>query len=409
MHNESTLHRLFHHAAAPGIALVAAAAIGMIVANSPAADAYVAGLGQYLGFETSWLSLKKPLKLWINDGLMAVFFLLVGLEIKREVLEGQLSRPSQVLLPAAAAVGGMAAPALLYVAFNMGDPAALRGWAIPAATDIAFALGVLALVASRAPLAMKVFLTTVAVVDDLGAILVIAVFYTETIKLVALGVAAVSLIVLYALNRRGVLRLAPYLAVGLILWVAVLKSGVHATLAGVVLAFFIPLRVDAEHRPLDHLEHTLHPWVSFLVLPVFGFANAGVPLAGITADALVAPVPLGIAVGLVVGKQIGVFGMAAAVVKLGWAEMPEGLTWRRLHALSVVCGIGFTMSLFIGDLAFPDPARAVDVRLGVLGGSLISAVLGAALVRWSVSDTTVDDPDARGVRESDSASSVAAT
>lgn len=372
--------------AASALPLLAAAILALVLANSPLRDAVHGLLGTRLGYEYAGFGVAKPLLLWINDGLMAVFFLLVGLEIKREVVEGELSRPSQVALPIAGAIGGMAVPALIYVAINWSDPMALRGWAIPAATDIAFSLGVLAALGSRVPLALKVFLTTLAIVDDLGAIVVIAVFYTSQLSFAAMAVAGLCLVALAALNRFGVRRLAPYLLVGAILWVAVLKSGVHATLAGVALAMFIPLKSAGEAdevRPAIFLEHVLKPWSAWFIMPVFAFANAGLSLADLSLTALAAPIPLGILAGLFVGKQIGIVLGAGLLILLGLAAMPAGGSWRSLYGVSILGGIGFTMSLFIGTLAFPDPQFESQVRLGVLAGSLLSAIVGYLVLRFA--------------------------
>ncbi|QQS14429.1 MAG: Na+/H+ antiporter NhaA [Rhodospirillales bacterium] len=370
--------------AGPGACLVAAAAVSLVLANSPLAPHARALLLTPLSLAFGEIGLAKPLLLWINDGLMAVFFLLVGLEIKREALEGELSKPSQMALPAVAALGGMVAPAAVYAAFNLGDPVALRGWAIPAATDIAFCVAVLALLGPRVPLALKLFLTTLAVVDDLGAIVVIAVFYTADLSGLALALAGLCVAAMVALNLAGVRRFGPYLLVGVVLWVCVLKSGVHATLAGVVTALCLPLRGGDEapdDRPFIHLEHALHPWVSFLIMPVFAFANAGVSFEGLTLARLAEPIPLGIAAGLFVGKQIGVFGAAALVIRAGAATLPTGATWTGLYGASLCAGIGFTMSLFIGNLAWADPDYGSPLRLGVLVGSLLSAAAGYAVLR----------------------------
>jgi NhaA family Na+:H+ antiporter len=370
--------------AAPGIVLIAVAAISVVLANTPLAPAIDTFLGTKLTLSFGELGLSKPLVLWINDGLMAVFFLLVGLEIKREALEGALSRPSQIAMPIVAAAGGMVAPAAIYAALNWGDAVALRGWAIPAATDIAFSIGVLAVLGSRVPLALKLFLTTLAIVDDLGAIVVIAAFYTSDLSGLALLLAGLCVAVMVALNLAGVRRAGPYLLVGTVLWVCVLKSGVHATLAGVVTAFCLPLRGGEEapdDRAFIRLEHGLQPWVAFFIMPAFAFANAGVSFAGLTAVHLVEPVTLGIAAGLFVGKQAGVFGAAALFIRLGFAAMPAGGTWLRLYGVSLCAGIGFTMSLFIGTLAWDDPAYAAPLRIGVLGGSILSALLGYAVLR----------------------------
>ncbi len=359
-----------------------AAALALIVANSPLAASYFSALSTYVG----------PLNVahWINDGLMAVFFLLVGLEIKRELLDGQLSTWPRRILPGIAAAGGMAVPALIYVVLNSDSPETLRGWAIPTATDIAFALGVLSLLGNRAPASLKVFLTALAIIDDLGAVIIIALFYTYGLSLLWLGAAAAILVALVALNRFGVKSLSLYILLGLVLWVVVLKSGVHATLAGVALALTIPLSPtpgapdDIEDSPLHTLEHWLHKPVSFFVIPVFGFANAGVPLGGVTTDALLEPLTIGVMLGLVAGKLIGVFGTAWIAIRLEWADMPANASIRHLLGVAFLCGIGFTMSLFIGLLAFPtDPAMQGDLKVGILSGSLISALLGTAVLLLS--------------------------
>ena len=367
--------------ASAGILLVAAAALAMVAANSPAAGLYAHFLETPLGVRLGEAQLEKHLLHWINDGLMAVFFLLVGLEIKREIVEGELSSAGQAALPLVAAVCGMAAPAAVYVAFTAPDAAALRGWAIPSATDIAFSLGVLSLLGARVPLGLKVFLTAVAVFDDLGAIVVIAVFYTSDLSWLALTLAAVPLIALVLLNVFGVRRTGPYMVAGVLLWLCVLESGVHATLAGVATALAIPRRGVVEEDGVGGLEHRLHPWVAYGILPLFAFANAGIPLGGVGLAELGAPVALGIAGGLFVGKQVGIFGAAFLMVKLGFARLPEGATWPALYGIAALCGIGFTMSLFIGTLAFADPGRAVDVRLGVMLGSLASALAGYLVLR----------------------------
>jgi NhaA family Na+:H+ antiporter len=370
---------------AGGILLAIAAAAALVFANSPLAFLYDAFLDTPVEVRAGALQIAKPLLLWINDGLMAVFFFLIGLEIKREILEGELSDPRQVVLPAVAAVGGMAVPAAIYAAINAGDPAALAGWAIPTATDIAFALAVLSLLGNRVPTGLKVFLLTLAILDDLGAIVIIAVFYAGNLAPVSLGIAAVALLALFALNRSGVERLAPYFLVGLVLWVSVLKSGVHATLAGVALALFIPLRTrgSESHSPLRRLERDLHAPVAFAILPLFAFANAGVPLWGVGIRAFLEPVPLGIAAGLLAGKPIGVLLVSWLAVRLRFARLPEGAGWGAMFGVSVLCGIGFTMSLFIGGLAFEGAGSEymVQTRLGVLSGSLAAAVVGLAILR----------------------------
>jgi Na+:H+ antiporter, NhaA family len=327
------------------------------------------------------------LLLWINDGLMAVFFFLVGLEIKRELLRGELSSVAQATLPALAAVGGMAAPALIYVAFNAGDPVGLKGWAIPAATDIAFAVGVLALLGNSVPSSLKIFLLALAILDDLGSILIIGLFYTENLSWLSLALAGIGGAVLWALNSRGVTRLAPYLLTGVVIWICVLKSGVHATLAGVVVAFAIPLASRNEAKPtlLEQLEESLHPWIVFGVLPLFAFANAGVSLQGLSFAKLVEPVPIGIALGLFIGKPVGIFGISWLAIKSGFAAKPEGASWAQLLGVGLLGGIGFTMSLFIGTLAFDEVDKATQLRLGVLAGSLLSATAGYLVLRLSAS------------------------
>ena len=371
--------------AASALPLLVATILALALANSPLASNIHGLLDAKLALTYSGVGLAKPLVLWINDGLMAVFFLLVGLEIKREVVEGELSQPSQVALPIAGALGGMIVPGLIYVGLNWGDAVALRGWAIPAATVIAFSLGVLAALGSRVPLALKVFLTTLAIVDDLGAIVIIAIFYTSQLSLQALALAGVCIVGLAVLNRAGVRRLGPYMMVGVVLWVSVLESGVHATVAGVVLAMFIPLKAAGEAegaRPAIQLEHALKPWSAWFIMPVFAFANAGLSLADLSLSSLVERVPLGIIAGLFLGKQIGIVLGAGLLVMLGLATLPAGASWRRLYGVAILGGIGFTMSLFIGTLAYVDGTRASEVRLGVLVGSLLSALVGYAVLRW---------------------------
>ncbi len=379
---------------ASGVVLMIAAALALILANSPAAPLYEAALAMPVTMTAGGVGLDKPLILWINDGLMAIFFLLVGLEIKREVLQGELSSRAKAMLPGIAALGGMAAPALVYCAFAQNEPGALQGWAIPAATDIAFAVGVLALLGARVPASLRIFLLALAIMDDLGAIVIIAVFYSHGFVPLALGLAGLAGLGLYLLNRAGVRSLTPYVLLGLVLWVCVLKSGVHATLAGVALAFAIPLRDPVrsapralDEAPLLRLEHALHPWVAFAIMPIFALANAGVPLAGITPASLLAPVPLGIALGLFIGKQVGVYLAVWLAVRSGLARLPAGASWTQLYGVAVLTGIGFTMSLFIGTLAFPDPAHTVAVRLGVLTGSIASALVGYLLLLGAGSAT----------------------
>ena len=377
------LHRFIDGEASGGIVLMGAAALALIVANSPLAAIYFAALKTYVG----------PLSVshWINDALIAVFFLLVGLEIKREVVDGQLSTWSRRVLPGLCAAGGMAVPALIFASLNWNNGEVIRGWAIPTATDIAFALGVLSLFGNRVPASMKVFLTALAIIDDLGAVLIIAVFYTGNLDLAALGGAAAVLMALLALNRLGVRALLPYLALGVVLWLLVLLSGVHATVAGVALALTIPLtrapgggHERGVESPLHRLKHVLARFVPFVIIPVFGFANAGVSLAGFDVSALIDPLTLGVAGGLVVGKVVGVWGTALAAVKLGWAAAPVGAAPLHVLGVALLCGIGFTMSLFIGLLAFPDNAALQDgVKIGILLGSLVAAALGALVLMLS--------------------------
>ncbi|MCC0065286.1 MAG: Na+/H+ antiporter NhaA, partial [Defluviimonas sp.] len=343
--------RLFSHDAAGGIALMLSALLALIVANSALSDLYQTILLKPFAILLDGNGFSKPLILWINDGLMAVFFFLIGLELKREMLEGKLKNPRNVVLPGMAAVGGMILPALLYLAFNWSDPVTRGGWAIPAATDIAFAVGVLALLGKRAPASLKIFLLTLAILDDLGAILIIALFYTSELHLDYLYLALIPLAGLFWLNRTGSHRIAPIVLFGTVLWVLILKSGVHATLAGVITAFFVPLIDRYGKSPLHSLEHGLTPYVLFLIVPIFAFANAGVVLSGMTLSNILAPLPLGIAAGLVIGKQIGVFGVTWILVKAGVARMPHGANWVHIAGLAFLAGIGFTMSLFIGGLS----------------------------------------------------------
>ncbi|MGD2129748.1 MAG: Na+/H+ antiporter NhaA [Lysobacterales bacterium] len=372
---------------ASGILLILATLLALIMANVPAGlEAYERVLGVHLTVTLGGLGVDKPLLLWINDALMVFFFMLVGLELKREVVEGQLSRPDQVVLPVLAAIGGLVVPAAIYWWLN-GDLVDQRdGWAIPTATDIAFALAMLSLMGSRVPLSLKVFLTTIAIVDDIAAILIIAVFYTSDLSLVSLGLAGLGIIGLAMLNRMRVMRLAPYMLIALFIWLCVLKSGVHATLAGVVVAAFIPLRAGDDHSPARHLEHTLHPWVAFAVLPIFAFANAGVSFSGMSIKSLTEGVPAGIILGLFLGKQVGVLGMVALARLLRIAHLPSGATWGQVYGVAVLCGIGFTMSLFIGTLAFEHGNFNLlsGVKLGVLVGSLLSAASGLLILHFAL-------------------------
>jgi len=381
------IKEFLRYEASSGILLLFAAVLAMLVENSALKSLYDALLDVPVEIRVGKFQIAKPLLLWINDGLMAVFFFLIGLEVKREVLDGELKEPARVVLPVIGAIGGMAIPATFYAIINWGDPVAIKGWAIPSATDIAFALGVLALLGNRVPNTFKLFLMTLAIVDDLGAIIIIALFYTSDLSLSSLVVAGAAIIVLFIMNRRGVLGLAPYLMVGMVLWAAVLKSGVHATLAGVVIAMFIPFKKEPgeEKTQLEILEHDLHPAVAFGILPIFAFANTGISFEGLTLQSLLHGVPLGIAAGLFFGNQIGVFGFSWIAVKLGFAKLPQGARWIDMYGIAALCGIGFTMSLFISSLAFQQggSAIAVDDRLGILVGSLLSGVLGYVVLRLS--------------------------
>ncbi len=376
---QSTLRHFLDAEASGGIVLMAVAVLAIVTANSVFAERYF----QVLHVDIGPLSLQH----WINDALMAVFFLLVGLEIKREMLDGQLSSWSRRILPGAAAAGGMLFPALFFVFFNRDDPSALRGWAIPTATDIAFALGVISLFGSRVPASLKIFLAALAIIDDLGAVIVIALFYTADLNFMALTGAAVVVCTLFVFNRMKVKALWPYLFLGVVLWVLVFASGIHATLAGVILALMIPLKItpgtpEALHAesPLHKLEHNLHKPVAFVIVPIFGFANAGVSFTNVTMDVVAEPLTLGVAVGLVLGKLIGVLGVVAILVKLSLADLPAKASWGQMAGTALLCGIGFTMSLFIGLLAFNDPAIQDHVKIGILMGSVTSGMLGAVFL-----------------------------
>ena len=374
----SALRDFFRLESSAGILLVFAAMVAIIVDNSPLAPLYDALLTLPAGVHIGPLGLSKPLLLWINDGLMAIFFLLVTLEIKREMFDGELASKAQIMLPAVAAIGGMVLPALIYSGVNWRDPAALDGWAVPTATDIAFALGVMSLLGSRIPTALKVLLTAIAIIDDLGAIVIIAIFYTAQLSLLSLFLASAALIALVVLNRLRVLHFAPYFLVGLLLWIFVLKSGVHTTLAGVAVGLAIPILGKGARTtsPLHHLEHILHPWVAYGILPLFAFANAGVSLAGLDWATLANPLSLGVALALFAGKQIGVFGAIALAVATGLAQRSQATNWQGLYGISLLTGVGFTMSLFIASLAFVDPDHVNAVRLGILLGSFASGGLG---------------------------------
>lgn len=376
----SALRAFLHSEASGGILLMAAAAAALIVANSPLGEDYFHALHIMVG----------PLSLghWINDGLMALFFLLVGLEIKREFVDGHLASWSDRALPAIAALAGMICPALVYLALTSSTPGLARGWAIPAATDIAFAIGVMALLGRRVPASLKLLLTTIAIVDDMGAVAVIALAYTSGIHGLALLAAGIVMAVMFVLNRTGVKNLFPYLVLAALLWLAVLLSGIHATIAGVLAASLIPIRPtpgapDAEDSPLHRLEHALHPLVAYVIVPIFGFANAGVALTGLGAEQVFAALPLGVAAGLFVGKQVGVFAALWLCARLGITNRPSGATWTQTYAMCLLCGIGFTMSLFVGGLAFSDQLLVDEVKIGVLGGSILSALAGWLLLRFS--------------------------
>ncbi len=373
--------------AAGGVVLIVAAIVALIMANSPWQGAYQAFLDIPVTLRFSELLIDKPLLLWINDGLMAVFFLMIGLEVKRELCEGALANREQALFPAIAALGGMIVPALIYLLFNGSDEIARQGWAIPAATDIAFALGVMALLGSRVPTGLKVFLLALAIIDDLGAIVIIALFYSHDVSVLALGLSAVCIGVLAFMNWRGVTRLTPYLVVGAVFWVCVLKSGVHATLAGVILGFLIPLNTkENKPSPARRLEHGIHPYVAWFILPVFAFANAGISLQGVSVSGAFSLLPVGIAAGLLLGKPLGIILFSGVALKLGVTRLPSGITFSQIAAVSVLCGIGFTMSIFIGSLAFAarDPVLLTYAKMGILMGSVASAVLGYLLLSRSL-------------------------
>lgn len=381
------IQKLIHHESFGGGLLVFAAAVAMLLANSPGSEAYQGFLGLPVEVVFGNFEIAKPLLLWVNDGLMALFFLLIGLEIKREMLDGNLSSPKQIVLPGIAAIAGIVFPAIIYVFFNLDDAIGIRGWAIPSATDIAFAMGVFSLFGNRLPLSLKLFLLSVAIFDDIGAIVIIALFYSAELSTTSLFIGALGLIILFFLNRFKVNSLAPYALVGIVVWAAVLKSGVHATLAGFAIAWFIPLKLEDKHGKamLPELEHSLHPWIAFFVLPLFAFANAGIDLSNIGMDDLTSPITLGIALGLFVGKQIGIFGVCWIAIKLKLTELPKDATWAQFYGVSLLCGIGFTMSLFIGTLAFEDQALAYQttVKLGVIIGSLASAIVAVTALKAS--------------------------
>ena len=386
----AALKDFLNQESAGGIVLMASAALALIIANSPLSPVYFGTLDTRLNVSFGDFAIDKALILWINDGLMAIFFFLIGLEVKREIVDGQLSSWNQASLPLAAAIGGMSIPALVFVAFNLGSPETIGGWAIPAATDIAFALGILSLLGPRVPVAMKALLLAIAVIDDIGAITVIALFYSGEIDVGMLAGGGVALALLFALGRARIASLIPYVLLSIVMWVFVLKSGVHATLAGVTAAMMVPMVARDGSHMLERMEHGLHSWVAFLIIPIFGFANAGVTLIGLSPADLLAPLPLGIALGLLIGKQIGIVGFAWIAVKAGFATLPAGIGWRKMHGLSLLAAIGFTMSLFIGNLAFADPAQVDAVKIGVLAGSLVAAVTGFVLLKAALPDERAD-------------------
>lgn len=387
----SKIKQFLHLEAAGGIIVLIAAVLAMVAKNSPLSIWYDSFLQLPVAIQFADFKIAKPLLLWINDGLMAIFFFLIGLEVKREVLAGELSEPSRVVLPTIAALGGMFVPALIYAYINWGNAVTINGWAIPSATDIAFALGVLALLGSRIPQSLKLFLMTLAIIDDLGAIIIIALFYTSKLSITSLMVAGFAVLVLFLLNNRKVISTTPYILVSIILWAAVLKSGVHATLAGVVAALFIPYKkAEGETQTqLEQLEHDLHPTVAFAILPLFAFANAGISFSGLSLSSLTETVPLGIALGLFFGNQIGVFGLSWLAIKLKLCKLPQGVSWVQLYGASCLCGIGFTMSLFISSLAFEDvySTMVLNDKLGILLGSLLSGILGYCILKFTSSKT----------------------
>ena len=378
-----------------GILLVTTAIIAMLVANSPLNVYYSLLLDVPVVIQIGAFEISKPLLLWVNDGLMAIFFLLIGLELKREFIEGELSEKSNVILPAIGAVGGMLLPALIYVYINYDDPVALQGWAIPAATDIAFALGILALLGPRVPISLKIFLTSLAIFDDVGAILIIAFFYTSNISFFALSVAALCCAFLFLLNMRNVTEKSMYIFIGVIMWVAMLKSGVHATLAGIILAMFIPIKskINPDLSPLKTMEHDLHTVVAFLILPVFAFCNAGINFSQLGIEQIFHAVPIGIALGLFFGNQVGIFVFCWVAIKIGLTKLPNDMSWSSLYGTAALCGVGFTMSLFIGSLAFEETGvnLITDERIGILAGSLASGLLGYSILRFCLSPTKIID------------------
>lgn len=387
-HKNSSIAKFFRQESAGGILIVSAAFLAILLANSPFYSLYKMLIDTPVSIKIGALEIAKPLLLWVNDGLMAIFFFLVGIELKREILEGELSNIRKIVLPGLGAVGGMVGPAAIYIILNIDDPIALKGWAIPAATDIAFALGLLSLLGSKVPASLKAFLTSLAIFDDIGAILIIAFFYTSKISFIALIIAAVCILILFLFNKGSVVNKSLYIAVGVVMWVAMLKSGVHATLAGIILAMFIPMYspVDPGRSPLKSMEHDLHPAVTFFILPTFAFCNAGINIEGLGMEQFLHQIPLGIALGLFIGKQLGVFSFCWMGIKLRFAELPKEISWVSLYGTGMLCGIGFTMSLFIASLAFEETGVNLmfDERLGIILGSLASGILGYSILRMSL-------------------------
>lgn len=385
---ETFISRFLQLEASGGIILMLAAVLALVLANTPLQTYYALLIDTPVEIRIGALEIAKPLLLWINDGLMAIFFFLVGLELKRELIEGELSDKRNIILPGVGAIGGMLVPALIYILLNSGDATAMKGWAIPAATDIAFALGILSLLGSRVPTSIKVFLTSLAIFDDIGAVLIIAFFYTEKISMTALVVVGACVLVLALLNRRGNESKSVYVLVGIVMWVAMLKSGVHATLAGVILAMFIPMKskTNPDYSPLKSMEHDLHFAVAFIILPIFAFTNSGIRLVGLGVEEILHGVPMGIALGLFIGKQVGIFGLCWLAIKLKLTGLPKSMSWGSLYGAAILCGVGFTMSLFIGSLAFEETGVNLlfDERLGIILGSLASGILGYVVLRQSL-------------------------
>lgn len=385
---ESFLSNFLRLESAGGIILMFAAVLAIVLANSPLQPYYALLIDTPVEVRIGALEIAKPLLLWINDGLMAIFFFMVGLELKREFIEGELSDKKNIILPGFGALGGMLVPAAIYVYYNSEDSVAIQGWAIPTATDIAFALGILSLLGSRVPTSLKVFLTSLAIFDDIGAIIIIAIFYTANVSLLSLAIVLFCIPILYWINKRNPASTSVYIMVGIVMWVAMLKSGVHATLVGIILAMFIPMRskTDPNYSPLKRMERDLHSLVAFIVLPVFSFANAGISFTGIGTEQLLHGVPLGIALGLFVGKQLGVFGFCWLAIKINLTQLPKEISWASLYGTAALCGIGFTMSLFIGSLAFEETSvnQLFDERLGIILGSLASGIIGYLILKNSL-------------------------